>query len=102
MANEISIHRQQAGTLNVGESQKDVGLDTGGSKRKTVPRWPPTLQRVRNLRLSLGHAMQGGELRDIEWVPPKNFQRPCHLHKTPPRRMARGSGRQMQEEGETA
>jgi len=29
------------------------------------------LQWVWNLRLSLGHAMQGKEMRDIEWAPPK-------------------------------
>jgi hypothetical protein len=32
--------------------------------------WQIACQWVWNLRLSLGHAMQGGELRDIEWAPP--------------------------------
>lgn len=33
--------------------------------------WQITCQRVWNLRLSPGHAMQGGQIRDIEWVPPQ-------------------------------
>jgi hypothetical protein len=33
--------------------------------------WQIACQWVWNLRLSLGHAMQGKELRDIEWAPPK-------------------------------
>jgi hypothetical protein len=33
--------------------------------------WQIACQWVWNLRLSLGHAMQGGELREIEWAPPK-------------------------------
>jgi hypothetical protein len=33
--------------------------------------WQIVCQWVWNLRLSLGHAMQGSELRDIEWAPPK-------------------------------
>ncbi len=33
--------------------------------------WQIACQWVWNLRLSLGHAMQGSELRDIEWAPPK-------------------------------
>ena len=33
--------------------------------------WQIACQWVWNLRLSLGHAFQGGELRDIEWAPSK-------------------------------
>ncbi len=33
--------------------------------------WQIACQWVWNLRLSLGHAMQGSELREIEWAPPK-------------------------------
>jgi hypothetical protein len=33
--------------------------------------WQIACQWVWNLRLSLSHALQGGELRDIEWAPPK-------------------------------
>lgn len=33
--------------------------------------WQIACQWVWNLRLSLSHAMQGEELRDIEWAPPK-------------------------------
>jgi hypothetical protein len=33
--------------------------------------WQIACQWVWNLRLSLGHAMQGAEIREIEWVPPK-------------------------------
>ncbi len=33
--------------------------------------WQIACQWVWNLRLSLGHAMQGGELREIEWAPPR-------------------------------
>ncbi len=33
--------------------------------------WQIVCQWVWNLRLSLGHAMQGNEMRDIEWAPPK-------------------------------
>lgn len=33
--------------------------------------WQIACQWVWNLRLSLGYAFQGGELRDIEWAPPK-------------------------------
>src|SRR5438132_9034261 len=33
--------------------------------------WQIACQWVWNLRLSLGHAMQGGEVREIEWAPPK-------------------------------
>ncbi len=33
--------------------------------------WQIACQWVWNLRLSLGHTMQGAELREIEWAPPK-------------------------------
>jgi hypothetical protein len=33
--------------------------------------WQIACQWVWNLRLSLGHAMQGSQLREIEWAPPK-------------------------------
>jgi hypothetical protein len=33
--------------------------------------WQIACQWVWNLRLTLGHAMQGSEMRDIEWAPPK-------------------------------
>jgi hypothetical protein len=33
--------------------------------------WQIACQWVWNLRLSLGQAMQGGEVRQIEWAPPK-------------------------------
>jgi hypothetical protein len=33
--------------------------------------WQIACQWVWNLRLSLGHAMQGNQLREIEWAPPK-------------------------------
>lgn len=33
--------------------------------------WQIACQWVWNLRLSLGHVMQGSEVRDIEWAPPK-------------------------------
>src|SRR5438309_4164285 len=33
--------------------------------------WQIACQWVWNLRLSLSHAMQGEELREIEWAPPK-------------------------------
>jgi hypothetical protein len=33
--------------------------------------WQIACQWIWNLRLSLGHAMQGNELREIEWAPPK-------------------------------
>src|SRR5437667_3299824 len=33
--------------------------------------WQIACQWVWNLRLLLGHAMQAGEIREIEWVPPK-------------------------------
>src|SRR5205807_9217460 len=33
--------------------------------------WQIACQWVWNLRLSLGHAMQGGEVRELEWAPPK-------------------------------
>jgi hypothetical protein len=33
--------------------------------------WQIACQGVWNLRLSLGHAMQADELRNIEWSPPK-------------------------------
>lgn len=39
--------------------------------------WQIACQWVWNLRLSLGHAMQAGEIRDIEWAPPK--ERPSLL-----------------------
>jgi hypothetical protein len=34
--------------------------------------WQIVCQWVWNLRLSLGHAMQGNEMREIEWAPPKD------------------------------
>jgi len=35
--------------------------------------WQIACQWIWNLRLSLGHALQGAELRDIEWAPPKEL-----------------------------
>lgn len=60
--------------------------------------WQIACQWVWNLRLSLGHKMQGGELRDMEWSPPK--ERPPLLSSSDkaqevygPWQWARGAGR---------
>jgi hypothetical protein len=41
--------------------------------------WQIACQWVWNLRLSLGHAMQGGEMRQIEWAPPKERPPLCSV-----------------------
>ncbi len=44
--------------------------------------WQIACQWVWNLRLALGHAMQGGALRDIEWAPPKDRPPLCSVEET--------------------
>jgi hypothetical protein len=46
--------------------------------------WQIACQWVWNLRLSLGHAMQGGARRDIEWAPPKERPPLCTVSEGTP------------------
>ena len=47
-------------------------------------------QWVWNLRLTLGQAMQGGEVREIEWAPPKEAPPFVVAEENPPQEYGRG------------
>jgi hypothetical protein len=52
--------------------------------------WQIVCQWVWNLRLSLGHALQGSELRDIEWAAPKEAPPLLVTAENPPEEYGRG------------
>jgi len=59
--------------------------------------WQIACQWVWNLRLTLGKMMQQGELREMEWPPPKKLLPCSKLCRTHLRSMAPGSGLQRSE-----
>jgi hypothetical protein len=60
--------------------------------------WQIACQWVWNLRLSLGQAMQGSAVREIEWAPPKEAPPVFVAEESPPESMAPGNGLQRSDE----
>src|SRR5260370_40249522 len=61
-------------------------IQIAGARTRSVERrlWQIACQWVWNLRLTLGKTMQGSELREIEWAPPKESPPVCVAAENPP------------------
>jgi hypothetical protein len=79
---------------------KTKQIPTAGVPTRSVERrlWQVACQWVWNLRFSLGKTMQGGELREIEWAPPKEAPPFFVAEETPPEEYDHGSGQRHSDE----
>ena len=61
-------------------------IQIAGARTRSVERrlWQIACQWVWNLRLTLGKTMQGAELREMEWAPPKEAPPFLVVEETPP------------------
>src|SRR2546421_8057289 len=65
-------------------SQRTLFSTDGPRSQHRQELWQVACQWVWNLRLSLGKTMQRGELREIEWAPPKEAPPFFVAEETPP------------------
>src|SRR5205807_4492767 len=63
-------HLKRCELLKMSKKIPIAGAPTRSAERRL---WQIACQWVWNLRLTLGKTMQGGELREMEWAPPKEY-----------------------------